>query len=60
MIYYLSFPPLIKNGTPFRNSSPVFLTPNAEYICVNKPLSLAFRATNADTQFIYTNGLQSK
>ncbi|CAN5179902.1 hypothetical protein BH09BAC4_BH09BAC4_11250 [soil metagenome] len=48
MIYYLSFPPLIKNGAPFRNSSPVFLTPNAEYICVNKPFSLAFRATDAD------------
>ncbi|QHV96822.1 T9SS type B sorting domain-containing protein [Spirosoma endbachense] len=48
MIYYLAFPPLLKNGTPFRNSSPVFLTPNAEYICLNKPFSLAFRATDAD------------
>ena len=48
MIYYLSFPPLIRNGVSFRNSSPVFLTPNAEYICVNKPFSLAFRATDAD------------
>lgn len=48
MIYYLTFPPLLKNGVPFPNSSPVFLTPNAEYICVNKPFSLAFRATDAD------------
>lgn len=48
MIYYLTFPPLVKNGAPFRNSSPVFLTPNAEYICVNKPFSLAFRATDPD------------
>ena len=48
MIYYLMFPPLVKNGMSFKNSSPVFLTPNAEYICVNKPFSLAFRATDAD------------
>lgn len=48
MIYYLQFPPLLRNGQPFRNSSPVFLTPNAEYICIDKPFSLAFRATDAD------------
>ena len=48
MIYYLTFPPLLKNGVSFINSSPVFLTPNAEYICVNKPFSLAFRATDPD------------
>ncbi len=48
MIYYLTFPPLLRNGAVFKNSSPVFLTPNAEYICVNKPFSLAFRATDTD------------
>lgn len=48
MIYYVSFPALRQNGQYFRNSSPVFLTPNAEYICVDKPFSLAFRATDAD------------
>ena len=48
MIYYLTFPALLRGGASFRNSSPVFLTPNAEYICVNKPFSLAFRATDAD------------
>ncbi len=48
MIYYLAFPALRQNGQYFRNSSPVFLTPNAEYICVDKPFSLAFRATDAD------------
>ena len=48
MIYYLSFPAIRQNGQYFRNSSPVFLTPNAEYICVDKPFSLAFRATDAD------------
>ncbi|MBC8152769.1 MAG: gliding motility-associated C-terminal domain-containing protein [Bacteroidetes bacterium] len=48
MTYYLAFPPLLRNGQPYRNSSPVFLTPNAEYICIDKPFSLAFRATDAD------------
>lgn len=48
MIYYLTFPPLLKNGTFFKNSSPVFLTPNPEYICVNKPFTLTFRATDTD------------
>ena len=48
MIYYLAFPALRQNGAPFRNSSPVFLTPNPEYICVDKPFALSFRATDAD------------
>ncbi len=48
MIYYLAFPALQRGGSAFRNSSPVFLTPNPEYICLNKEFTLPFQATDAD------------
>ncbi|MBO0936199.1 gliding motility-associated C-terminal domain-containing protein [Fibrella sp. HMF5335] len=48
MIYYLAFPALQRNGGAFRNSSPVFLTPNPEYICRDKDFTLPFQATDAD------------
>lgn len=48
MIYYLAFPALQRNGAAFRNSSPVFLTPNPEYICRDKNFTLPFQATDAD------------
>ncbi|MDQ1086945.1 gliding motility-associated C-terminal domain-containing protein [Siphonobacter sp. SORGH_AS_1065] len=48
MVFYMEFPALIRNGQPFLNSSPVFRSPNGEYICVNKPFSVNFGATDAD------------
>ena len=48
MIYYLAFPALLRGGGAFRNSSPVFLTPNPEYICRDKDFTLPFQATDAD------------
>lgn len=33
MLFYLEFPPLLKAGSEFKNSSPRFVAPNGEYIC---------------------------
>ena len=33
MLFYLEFPPLLRAGSEFKNSSPRFVTPNGEYIC---------------------------
>ncbi len=48
MVFYMEFPALLANGQPFLNSSPIFAHPNGEYICVNKPFTLNFGATDAD------------
>lgn len=48
MVFYLEFPALQRNGQAFQNSSPVFGTPNGEYLCVNKPFTLNFGASDAD------------
>ena len=33
--FYLEFPPVVKNGKPFYNSSPVLFPPLSDYACVN-------------------------
>ena len=43
MVFYLEFPPL---STP--NSSPEFVAPNGQYICINRPFSMSMAATDAD------------
>lgn len=48
MLFYMEFPPVVRNGAVFTNSSPEFSFPNGEYICVNKPFKLNFNATDAD------------
>lgn len=48
MTFYLEFPALLRNGQPFLDSSPVFGSVNGEYICVNKPFSFSFAATDQD------------
>lgn len=48
IVFYLEFPALLQNGQDFLNSSPVFTSPNGEYICTNKPFTLNFGATDAD------------
>lgn len=48
VLFQLRFPPLIRNGAPFLNSSPVFNELNGEYLCVNNPFMLNFDAHDAD------------
>ncbi len=48
MVFYLEFPPMIKNGARFSNSAPDFRLPNGDYICINKPFTFNAGATDAD------------
>lgn len=47
-VYYLEFPALLRNGKPFTNSSPAFGTLDGEYICINKPFTFNFNASDSD------------
>lgn len=47
-VFYLSFPPLKKDGVAFVNSSPSFATLKGDYICLNRPFTFEFGATDAD------------
>ena len=48
MTFYLEFPPMLKNGANFKNSSPDFRLPNGSYICIGKPFTFDASATDAD------------
>ncbi len=48
MLFYMEFPPIQLNGTPFVDSSPVFNTLNGEYLCLNEPVRFRFGATDPD------------
>ena len=48
MTFYLEFPPMLKSGVTFRNSSPDFRLPNGSYICINKLFTFDVGATDAD------------
>jgi gliding motility-associated-like protein len=48
MLFYLEFPPLLKAGVEFKNSSPKFVAPNGEYICKGQPFKFDNGATDAD------------
>lgn len=47
-VFYLEFPPLLKAGKPFVNSSPIFDPIDSEYICVNDPFTFDFDAKDPD------------
>ncbi|QRR00424.1 T9SS type B sorting domain-containing protein [Dyadobacter sandarakinus] len=47
-LFYLEFPPLVKNGTAFSNSSPVFAPIVGDYACVNSPFFFDFGGKDAD------------
>lgn len=49
MMFYMAFPPMLRNGVNFTNSSPEFGLPNGEYICLNKLFTTDFSATDADS-----------
>jgi len=44
----MEFPPLVKDGEPFINSSPELFPPLSDYACVNQPFYFDFGGTDAD------------
>ncbi|MGB3468240.1 MAG: hypothetical protein WBA74_23340, partial [Cyclobacteriaceae bacterium] len=48
MTYVMDFPPLIKDGERFINSSPTILPPLSDYACVNQLYYTDFRGTDLD------------
>jgi len=48
MVFYMEFPAMIRNSTPFVNSSPQFKIPNGDYICLDKPFTFDISAIDAD------------
>ncbi|MFN8343432.1 MAG: gliding motility-associated C-terminal domain-containing protein [Spirosomataceae bacterium] len=47
--FYAEFPPLVKNGKPFINSSPEFKEIDSEYICLGDAFTFPFDATDRDS-----------
>ena len=47
-LFYLEFPPIVKNGISFHNSSPKFTEIQGDYACVNSPFFFNFGGTDAD------------
>ena len=64
--FYLEFPALLSGTQSVTNSSPVFKQPKGDYICVNRPFTFDFSATDADgDSLVYTlvtpyNGTSSR
>jgi gliding motility-associated-like protein len=52
MLFYLEFPPLIKNNRPFVNSTPIFQPLNGEYICINDNFELNYDAVDLDNDVL--------
>jgi hypothetical protein len=48
MTYTLHFPPVIKDGQPFINSSPRLFPPLSDYACVNQLFYIDFAGTDDD------------
>ncbi|MDQ6478213.1 gliding motility-associated C-terminal domain-containing protein [Dyadobacter sp. LHD-138] len=47
-LFYLEFPPILKNNAAFHNSSPKFPDIQGDYACVNSPFFFNFGGTDAD------------
>jgi gliding motility-associated-like protein len=63
MAFYTEFPPMIRNGKPFLNSTPSFKVLSGEYVCNKDPFKYNFNATDADgdsLRYILANPLQGK
>lgn len=53
--FYMEFPPLVRNGTRFINSSPSLFLPVADYACANLPFTYNFGGTDSDgDQIVYS------
>lgn len=46
--FYLEFPPVVKDGKPFINSSPQLFPPLSDYACVNRDFYADFRGFDKD------------
>ncbi|MFM9840901.1 MAG: gliding motility-associated C-terminal domain-containing protein [Cyclobacteriaceae bacterium] len=46
--FYLKFPPVVKNGTSFINSSPHLFPPLNDYACLNRPYYVNFAGIDDD------------
>ena len=46
--FYMEFPPVVKNGVAFRNSSPVLFPPLSDYACINELFYFDFNGTDPD------------
>jgi gliding motility-associated-like protein len=46
--FYLEVPPVVKDGQPFINSSPVLFPPLSDYACINQPFWFDFSGTDSD------------
>jgi gliding motility-associated-like protein len=46
--FYLEFPPVVKNGKPFYNSSPVLFPPLSDYACINDFFYFDFSGVDFD------------
>jgi hypothetical protein len=46
--FYLEFPPVVKNGEPFINSSPRLFPPLSDYACPRRPYYTDFAGTDDD------------
>ncbi len=46
--FYMEFPPVSRNGRPFRNSSPQLFPPLSDYACQNELFYFDFSGTDAD------------
>ena len=46
--FYLEFPPVVKNGVPFINSSPRLFPPLNDYACPRRPYYVDFAGTDDD------------
>ena len=47
-VFYLEFPPVVKNGQPFINSSPSLFPPLSDFGCVGLPYYVDFRGSDKD------------
>ncbi len=53
--YYLEFPPVMKDGSPFINSSPSLFPPLSDYACVNQLYYADFAGVDLDgDSLVYT------
>ena len=53
--FYLEFPPVVKNGAPFINSSPRLFPPLNDYACPGKPYYVDFAGVDDDNDsLVYT------
>ena len=46
--FYMEFPPVVKNGQPFVNSSPTLFEPLRDYACVGQPFYTPFSGIDPD------------